>query len=122
MGVHVEIVGLEKLEVKLKKAQDLQAVKRVVKQNGVEMQAKTVRNAVFGRYTKHSPPYTKGDTKRSITGRSEDGGMTYREGPTTAYSGYVEKGTRKMTAQPFVKPAFNTQKQIFKSDMKKLVK
>lgn len=113
---NVKIVGIEKLELKLKKAQDLEAAKRVVKQNGVEMQAKTVRNAVFTR------GYSTGNTKGSIQGRSEDGGLTYREGPTTAYSGYVEYGTRKMAAQPFVKPAFNAQKQIFRSDMKKLVK
>lgn len=113
---NVKIVGIDKLVVKLKKAQDLEAVKRVVKQNGTEMQAKTVRNAVFTR------GYTTGDTRRSITGRSEDGGLTYREGPTTHYSYYVEYGTRKMAAQPFVKPSFNAQKQIFRSDMKKLVK
>lgn len=113
---NIRIVGMEKLELKLRKVQDLEAAKRVVKQNGVEMQAKTVRNAHFTR------GYSTGDTKRSITGRSEDGGLTYREGPTTSYALYVEKGTRKMAAQPFVKPAFNAQRGQFRSDMKKLVK
>lgn len=115
MSGNVKIVGLDKLEVKLKKCQNLKPVKTVVKQNGVEMQAKTVRNANFGKYS-------TGATKRSIKGRSEDDGLTYREGPTTHYSGYVEMGTRFMNAQPFVRPAFNSQKSQFKSDLRKLVK
>lgn len=75
----IKIVGMEKLESKLKKCQDLSPVKKVVKQNGVEMQAKTIRNAVF------TKGYSTGATKRSIQGHSEDGGLTYREGPTRTF-------------------------------------
>ena len=114
-GTNIKLVGLDKLQVKLKKCQNLDAVKKVVKKNGVEMQAKTVRNAVFGNYS-------TGATKRSIKGKSEDDGLSYREGPTTYYSGYVELGTRKMSAQPFVKPAFDAQKGQFKKDLNKLMK
>ena len=42
--------------------------------------------------------------------------------PGTNYSPYVEYGTRKMSAQPFVRPAYNAQKEIFKQDLDKLVR
>ena len=102
----VEIRGLDKLQKKLKKNCTLDDVKTVVKQNGIEMQSKTVSNAVF---TKR---YSIGATKKSIRGETRDGGFTP----------YVEVGTRFMDAQPFVRPAFKQQVPMFKSDMKKLVK
>ncbi len=116
MMASIQLIGMEKLTAKLKKCQGLDAVRTIVKQNGVEMQNRTVRGAVFTR------GYSTGATKQSITGHSEDGGLTYSEGPTTYYSGYVEMGTRKMAAQPFVRPAFNSQKAKFHSDLEKLVK
>lgn len=112
----VEIKGLDKLKKKLKKNCTLDDVKTVVKQNGIELQSKTVSNAVF------TKGYSTRTTKRSIRGETRDGGFTYAEGPTTHYAPYVEFGTRFMDAQPFVRPAFKQQVPIFKSDMKKLVK
>ena len=35
---------------------------------------------------------------------------------------YLEYGTRFMDAQPFVRPAFDEQKEKFKDDMQKLVR
>lgn len=112
----VEIRGLDKLQKKLKKNCSLEDVKTVVKQNGIELQSKTVSNAVF------KGDYTIGTTKKSIRGETRDGGFTYAEGPTTHYAPCVEFGTRFMDAQPFVRPAFKQQVPMFKSDMKKLVK
>ena len=112
----VEIRGLDKLQKKLKKNCSLEDVKTVVKQNGIELQSKTVSNAVF------TKGYSTGTTKRSIRGEARDGGFTYAEGPTTHYAPYVEHGTRFMDAQPFVGPAYHRQVPIFKSDMKKLCK
>ena len=48
--------------------------------------------------------------------------MTAEVGPTTDYAYYVEFGTRKMEAEPFVKPAWEEQKEQFEKDMQKLVK
>lgn len=115
MGI-VKIKGLDRLQKSLKENATLSDVKTVVKQNGVEMQAKMVRNAVFDR------GYSTGATKQSIRGQSINGGFAYKAGPGTHYSPYVEYGTRFMSAQPFVRPAFKQQVPIFKSDMKKLVK
>ena len=41
--------------------------------------------------------------------------------PTAEYGPYDELGTRFMEAQPYLKPAFDDQKERFKKDMKKLV-
>ena len=47
--------------------------------------------------------YTTGATRRSIT--LQAGGNQAVIEALTNYSGYVEVGTRKMEAQPFMKPA-----------------
>lgn len=112
----VKIVGLDKLQKKLKKNATLDDVKTIVKKHGSKMQDKTVENAEF------TKGYQTGTTKRSIHGGIKDGGLTYEEGPTTHYSPYLEHGTRFMEAQPFVKPAFDDQKVEFKKDLKKLMK
>lgn len=119
----IELVGIEKLQVKLKKSVDLKLAKEVVKKNGAELQKEIVKNANFkGHYegSKFVPP--TGTTKRSVTLDFKDNGLTADVGPTTEYSGYVEYGTRFMEAQPFVRPSFDKQKEIFIDDMKKITK
>lgn len=37
------------------------------------------------------------------------------------YAEYVEKGTRFMAAQPYMKPAFEDQKPLFLRDLKKVI-
>lgn len=108
------IVGLEKLQAKLKENVSMQDVKKVVRFNGQRMQKAIQRNAEF------SKGYQTGATKRSVGLTIEDGGLTARSGPTMEYDPYVEWGTRFMEAQPFVKPGFNEAKARFKSDLDKL--
>lgn len=107
----IKVVGIEKLQAKLKKNVRLDDVKRVVRQNGAQMQEKAQRNA----------PVDTGTLKRSIGLDIKDAGMTAEVQPTAEYGGYVELGTRFMEAQPYLGPAFNEQKEKFKKDMKKLV-
>ena len=107
----VKIVGMEKLQKKLKKNVRLDDVKQVVRHNGAEMQEKAQRNA----------PVDTGTLKRSIGIDITDAGMTAEVEPTAEYAPYVELGTRFMEAQPYLKPAFDEQKEKFKKDMKKLV-
>ncbi len=108
----IKVVGIEKLQAKLKKNVQLKDVKRVVRHNGKEMQVKAQRNA----------PVDTGTLKRSIGLEITDAGMSAEVEPTAEYAPYVELGTRFMEAQPYLKPAFNEQKEKFKADMKKLVK
>lgn len=113
---HLKIEGLSDLQKGLAKKIQLDDVKRVVTQNGGELQEKMMRNADFKK------GYQTGTTKRSITLTIKDNGLTSEVEPTTEYSPYLEYGTRFMEAQPFVKPAYEVQKEQFKKDLDKLVK
>lgn len=114
----IKIVGIEKLQRKLKKNVSMAKVRTTVQKNGDQLNERMKENTE----TAFTKGYSKGDTAGSINTVITDGGMTAEVEPTTDYSGYVEFGTRFMDAEPFVKPAFNTQKEIFKKDMQKLVK
>lgn len=112
----LKVEGLDKLQKALKENVTMNDVKRVVRQNGSEMQSKMQDNADF------TKGYATGTTKRSIGLEIKDGGFTAEVEPGTEYSPYLEYGTRFMGAQPFVKPAYNAQKAQFKKDMQKLVR
>ena len=112
----ITITGLDSLQKKLKDNIKMTDVQRVVKHNGSQLQRNMMQKADF------SQGYQTGTTKRSIGLELQDGNMTASVGPETEYSPYLEYGTRFMTAQPFVRPAFDEQKEKFKSDMQKLVK
>lgn len=111
-----EIEGIEELQKKLKSNITLKDVKRVVGYNGSQLQQKIQLAADFDK------GYQTGATKRSVTLSIKDSGFTAEAKPTTKYSPYLEYGTRFMEAQPFVRPAFNHQKEKFKNDMDKLVR
>ena len=108
----MEFRGVAQLQKALQKNIGLDAVKRVVKQNGAEMQERAQRNA----------PVDSGTLKRSIGMEMSDVGLTTTVAPTAEYAPFVEHGTRFMEAQPFMNPAFVAQKSQFKRDLDKLVK
>lgn len=115
----IKIKGLDKLEKALKDNVSMDLVKRVVRDNGNEMQQKIIDNADF------KMGYQTGQTKRSVEMAGvniTDGGFTAEAGATTDYAPYLESGTRFMDAQPFVKPAFDEQNKQFQKDMQRLVK
>lgn len=107
---------------------NLDAVKRVVKKNGADLQKKAKKEAVFEGHYEWEAGKGKvfknptGNLNRSIELDISDGGLTAKVEPTAEYAAYVELGTRFMESQPYLKPAFNTQKEKFKNDMDKLVK
>lgn len=124
----MKVEGLEELQKALKENVTMDDVKRVVRHNGTLLQQNMQRKADFKK------GYQTGTTKRSIGLEFEDAGLTVVSGsidpvtnpesglPATEYSPYVEYGTRYMEAQPFVRPAYEEQKEKFKSDMQKLVR
>lgn len=112
----IMVYGIKDLQKKLKKNVQMSDVKRVVKKNGADMTQKMVTNADFDK------GYQTGTTKRSINLEMENSGLTASAGATTEYAEYLEYGTRFMEAQPFIKPAFDDQKEKFKKDMSKLTK
>ncbi|MGT2829040.1 HK97-gp10 family putative phage morphogenesis protein [Streptococcus hillyeri] len=127
--IKVEFNGLDKLQAKLLKAIQLKEVERIIEDNGVAMQKKAIRNAEnfrghyegWGKKKRFVKP--TGATKRSISFSSGKlGRFKYRVMPGTEYAAYVELGTRKMSAQPFIGPAYMDQVNQFKKDMSDLVK
>lgn len=112
--IHIE--GLDKLQKALKENVTLDDVKRVVNHHGGQLENNMQRKADFKK------GYQTGTTKRSIGLTITDAGLTAEVQPTTEYSPYLEYGTRFMEAQPFVRPAWDEQKQKFKRDMQKLVR
>lgn len=128
-SLQFELKGLEKLQSKLQRVAKMEEVEHIVEKHGEAMQKKAVNNAskFRGHYegrgkNKHFVKPT-GATKRSISvNSSKIDRFRYRVAPGTAYAAYVELGTRKMSAQPFIKPAFDEQKKLFKNDLERLVK
>lgn len=124
----IEFEGLYELQMALKENITLDDVKKVVKKNGEQLQRLSQRNAQFkGHYgwKKGSGRVFKkptGNLKRSIGLEITDGGMTAEVEPSAEYAAYVELGTRKMSAQPYLKPSYEVQKEKFKNDMDKLTK
>lgn len=115
MGISVSLSGMNELQVALKKGTNLNAAKIVVQKNGDELN----RNMKAQTHDSFVKGYSTGQTARSINTNISDGGLTAKVGPTTEYAKYVEYGTRYMEAEPFIKPAFDKQKDKFISDMKK---
>lgn len=112
----IKIEGLDKLKKALKENATMEEVKRTVRLHGSQIQQKIQKNADFKK------GYATGQTKREIGLEITDGGFTAESGATTEYSPYLERGTRFMDAQPFVKPGYDAQKEKFKKDMEKLVR
>ena len=128
-SLQFELKGLEKLQTKLQRVAKMEEVERIVEKHGTEMQKKAVNNAskfkghYEGRGKNRRFVRPTGATKRSISvNSSKIDRFRYRVAPGTAYAAYVELGTRKMSAQPFIKPAFDEQKKLFKNDLERLVK
>lgn len=128
-SLRFELKGLEKLQTKLQRVAKMEEVERIVEKHGSEMQKKAVTNAskfrghYEGRGKNKRFVKPTGATKRSISvNSSKIDRFKYRVAPGTSYSAYVELGTRKMSAQPFIKPAFDDQKKLFKNDLERLVK
>ncbi|MBN6206383.1 hypothetical protein JYK21_07950 [Ralstonia pickettii] len=117
--------GNEALIKGLKERAKLDDVKNVVRLNGTELQRRMQREASFkGHYRGKKFIKPTGTTKRSIGLSSPlgDRGFGARVSPNTYYSYWLEHGTRFMSAQPFVQPAFLVQKVQFIKDLERLMK
>lgn len=114
----IQIQGLDKLTRKLIKNQALTEAKEVVKKNTAQMHEKTISNMI-STYTKG---YRTGNTENNTTFEIEDGGLSGVQTTNTDYIEYLEKGTRYMSAEPTIKPAFDVQKEKFRKEMEGLVK
>lgn len=97
----------------LQTAANMEAHKAIVKKYGAELQRTAKNNAVF------TKGYATGATKRKISLELQDGGFEAKVEAGTDYAAYLEVGTRKMNAQPFMKPAFDVVQPKFIADLRR---
>lgn len=124
-SLRFELKGLDKLQAKLQRVAKMEEVEHIVEENGKAMLEKAIKNTekFRGHYRGKKLIKPTGATKRSLSENSSKlEKFKYRVAPGTDYAAYVELGTRKMSAQPFIKPAFDDQKKLFKRDLERLVK
>lgn len=112
MAYTIKFTGLDELQRELIKRSHLEAAKMVVAKNGSRLQ----------RGAQEKAPVDTGTLKGSIMLEIEDDGLTAISGATAHYGEYVERGTRFMSAQPYMEPALNEVKGKFNADLRKLVK
>lgn len=104
--------GIKELEAKLKRNTTLKDVKHIVKRNGAELNRNAAKKA----------PVDTGFLRRSIIFEVADGGMTAGSIAQAHYAPYLEYGTRFMSAQPFMYPAYLAQKNKFLADLERLMR
>lgn len=112
----------KKLINKLKKMKNIDDIKSVVKYHGGNLQRTAMKKASSsGVFVKG---YSEGFTRRDLQyGLSiEDAGLTAVLKSRTDYAWYLEKGTRFMEAEPYMKPSLDEVKNDFIKDMNKIIK
>ena len=107
-----EIEGGDELVRSIRNRLGADRVVPVIRRNTSQAQAKAMRLAAVD----------TGFMKRSITMRLDISGLAGYITAGAEYSPYLEYGTRKMDAQPFMRPAAREQAPIFLSDMKNLIR
>ena len=109
----VTFSGDKELLNALEKMARTEVYKEVVQKNGAALQRTAQRKAVSKK------GYSTGATKRSIKLDLASNGLRAVVKANTDYSGYLEVGTRKMEAQPFMQPAFNEIQPKFIDDLRR---
>lgn len=119
----IKFEGLVELQNALASNSTLEKVKACVRVNGSELQDKAKDNAEFkGHYRGKKFIKPTGNLKGEIKLEIKNNGLTAEVKPEAEYSAYVELGTRKMEAQPYLKPAYIEQVRRFKKDLDDIVK
>lgn len=111
MSVSFKVKGVDrlvrKLAIKSKQA-------RIATDRQLELSSKRIE-----RMAKVKAPVDTGALKNSIFS-AKAGNLTYKVTAPQHYAIYVEKGTRKMRAQPYLKPALDAERPKLISNLRKL--
>lgn len=88
-----------------------------------ERAGQVVRKASFDveGQAKNRVPVDTGALKNSISTEFEDGGLTGIIAPHMEYAAYVEYGTKRMSAQPYMTPAAEAVAPAFVAAMKQML-
>lgn len=93
----IEFEGLDEMAQSLLKNASSERRSKVLRKYGSKLKEAAVKRAQFNK------GYSTGATRRGITLQVQSDKAIVEA--LTSYSGYLEVGTRKMEAQPFMKPA-----------------
>ncbi|MBT0941707.1 HK97 gp10 family phage protein [Streptococcus lutetiensis] len=111
MSVSFKVKGVDRLvrqlAIKSKQA-------RIATDRQLELSSKRLE-----RMAKVKAPVDTGVLKNSIFS-AKAGNLTYKVTAPQHYAIYVEKGTRKMRAQPYLKPALDAERPKLISNLRKL--
>lgn len=111
MSVSFKVKGVDRLvrqlAIKSKQA-------RIATGRQLELSSKRIE-----RMAKVKAPVDTGALKNSIFS-AKAGNLTYKVTAPQHYAIYVEKGTRKMRAQPYLKPALDAERPKLISNLRKL--
>ena len=111
MSVSFKVKGVDRLvrqlAIKSKQA-------RIATDRQLELSSKRIE-----RMAKVQAPVDTGALKNSIFS-AKAGNLTYKVTAPQHYAIYVEKGTRKMRAQPYLKPALDAERPKLISNLRKL--
>lgn len=120
----IEVYGIEALLKKIEAMQKKPAeIKPIVKKHTSQLQTKAQRYAPVNKTDKAHAGYLK----RNISIEIKDGGMTGEVKSEAINKGFTysyiqEYGGRLITAQPYMRPAFYEQKDLFVADLENLIK
>lgn len=112
----ISIAGLNSLKEALNPEKKKASIRKAVELSGQLLDQEMHQRARFNR------GYSTGTTQQSIHSESKDGGIAVEVYPSTEYAGFLELGTRKMSPQPFVKPALDSVAPLFKKVLVKELK
>lgn len=115
--MEMQVEGLSALRKALKdKANTLDKdLQEVVLKNTKRLERSMKEHAHF------TKGYSTGNLRRSINMEISPDGLTGTVSPNTEYDVYVEYGTSKMEAQPYVRPAFDEVSKEFMNDIDNLL-
>lgn len=116
--MRIDLKGDDELIRKLSGIKNLDFARKTVRKHGGNLQRTMKKNATPGLI--FTQGYSRGETKRSISLEVFDSGLSVRVFPNTNYAPYLEYGTRKMEAEPFVKPSLDKVKDGFLKDLEKM--
>lgn len=129
MRSSIHITGIKEMQKELQRLSSMEPVKEVIRHNTILLHQRTQSKAVFrghmgwekGRGYVFIKP--TGFLRRNILGPYfELRGLTGKVRAEAEYSGYVEKGTRYMAAQPYMQPALNEIEPLFLADLRRILK
>lgn len=103
----LDVSGFDPLKAVLSTDKVNEKTRQNVKRGGMELFTEMQRQAHFHRYEYKNPdtPKPTGALKGSISLEFSPDGLTAVVGPHVYYAAYVEYGTRRMTAEPYARPA-----------------